>query len=85
MSYADLTAEDHALLVRTARKHALKSISDAIAAVLDYSDFVRQEAEQRLGVPAGDMAVLDDETYRKILDVYVDLDDAKRKLGEVTR
>jgi hypothetical protein len=80
---SDLTTEDRALLARIAREQAVKAVSAAIGAVLDYADYVRQEAECRLGVPAGDMAVSGDEAYRKILDVYVDLGDAKRKLGEV--
>jgi hypothetical protein len=83
MSHADLTQADHDLLVRIARENAFKAVSAAIGAVLNYSDLVRQDAERRLGVPAGDISVSDDEAYRKILDVYVDLGDAKRKLGEV--
>ncbi len=83
MTHAELTQADHDLLVRIAREHAFKAVSAAIGAVLDYADLVRQDAERRLGVPAGDISVSDDETYRKIIDVYVDLADAKRKLGEV--
>lgn len=79
----ELTDADHELLVRIAREHAFKTISAAIGAVLDYSDFIRQQAERRMGIPADDMSVSDDPTYRKILDVYVDLGDVKRKLGEV--
>jgi hypothetical protein len=78
MSHADLTGEDRAMLTRIARENALKAMNAAVNAALDYADFVRQEV--------GDIADSgDDEAYRKILGVYVDLGDARRKLNEVTR
>jgi hypothetical protein len=86
MSHADLTGEDRALLVRIGREHALKAVSAAIDAVLNYSDLYRQEVAHHLaglnGPDAWDVAA-ESEPYRKILHVCVDLGDAKRALGEV--
>lgn len=46
--------------------HLEAAISEA-AALLEAA---RADAEQRLGVPAGDMAVLDDPRYVAVLDAY---------------
>ena len=47
-----------------------RGMADAEAFVADWCSWVREEAEVRVGVGAGDDAVLDDVEYAAALDVY---------------
>ena len=53
----------------TPREDMRRHLSAAFSACNDWCDEVRQDAEMRLAVPAGDMAVLDDAEYNHALDV----------------
>lgn len=53
---------------------SVKQIAEVVARYMVEVDLLvdeaRQRAEHRLGVPAGDFAVLDDAGYAEVLDLY---------------
>lgn len=50
-----------------------------------WADNYRQEAEKRMGVEAGDMAVLDDPEYNRVLDAMRAVHEAHELVKAVTR
>lgn len=71
-----MSTEEHPVSTHTPREDMRRHLSAAFSACNDWCDEVRQDAEKRLGVPAGDMAVLDDADYNHALDVRASIVEA---------
>ncbi|MBW4700353.1 hypothetical protein [Micromonospora sp. RL09-050-HVF-A] len=52
---------------------AVAAVDGAISTVTTWCDQVRQEAEQRMGVPAGAESVIGDPWYQEALEIRHDL------------
>ncbi|MEV4773114.1 hypothetical protein [Micromonospora humida] len=52
---------------------AVSAIDDAISTVTTWCDQVRQDAERRMGVPAGAESVIGDPQYLEALEIRADL------------
>lgn len=61
---------------------ALRQLDVAFGAISGQTERAREEAEARMGVSAGDMAVLDDPVYSAVLDAWRALYDAQQRCKE---
>jgi hypothetical protein len=64
-----------------AADRAIAAVDLAVTAVEEALDHLRADAEQRMGIPAGDMAVLDDPAYAAALNAWGQF----RNAGEAVR
>ncbi|MEU8024641.1 hypothetical protein AB0B88_20770 [Micromonospora haikouensis] len=60
----------------------MAAIDGAMSTVTAWCDQVRQDAEQRMGVPAGAASVIGDPWYQEALEIYDDLTALRRRMTD---